>query len=250
MKGIDVSSHNGKIDFAKVKSAGIDFVIIRAGYGKTAGQKDAAFESNYAAAKAAGMHVGAYWYSYASTVEESAQEARACLQVIEGKQFDFPIYFDIEEKKQFDKGIHFCSDCVKTFCDMLEMAGYFTGFYTGRYAAEHYFREDVRKRYAFWLAEWSEKVYYSGQYGMWQHSSKGKINGISGNVDLDISYTDYPTIIRNKALNGFTANAPVERFHTVAEGETLSAIAGMYGTTVDEIAAKNNMIQTGDVLKV
>lgn len=252
MNGIDVSAHNGRIDFNKVKAAGIEFVIIRAGYGKAISQKDKNFETNYKGAKAAGLKVGAYWYSYAMSSADAAQEAAVCLEAIKGKQFEMPIYFDIEEQKQFDKGKTFCSGLVKAFCDALEKAKYFAGFYTGRYAIQHYFTEDVAKRYALWLAEWGSKVNYSGSYGMWQHSSTGKVNGISGNVDMDTSYVDYPAIIKKKGLNGFgmESTKPTVQTYTVKDGDTLSAIAKKYGTTVDDLVKKNGLIKAGQVLKV
>lgn len=246
MKGIDVSVHNGNIDFSKVKAAGIEFVIIRAGYGREISQKDNNFEKNYKAAKAAGLKVGAYWYSYADSVSAAQKEAAACIKSIEGKQFEMPIYFDIEEQKQFDRGKTFCSDLVKTFCNALEKAGYFAGFYTGRYAIMHYFTDDIPKRYALWIAEWGNKVNYSGSYGMWQYSSTGKVNGITGNVDMDTSYIDYPAIIKRQGLNGYG----MEQTYTVKDGDTLSAIAQKYSTTVDNIVAKNWLIKTGQVLKV
>ena len=129
MKGIDVSKWQGNIDFNRVAKKGIEFVIIRAGYGKVLSQKDPYFERNYKNARAAGLKVGAYWYSYATTVADAKLEAETCLKVIEGKQFEFPIYFDLEEKKQFALGKSACSNLVKTFCDMLENAGYFAGLY-------------------------------------------------------------------------------------------------------------------------
>ena len=102
MKGIDVSVHNGKIDWQKVRAAGIDFAILRAGYGRLASQRDNRFKENYAGAKAAGIPVGAYWYSYAMSEDEARLEADVFLSVIKGKQFEFPVYYDVEEKKQFD----------------------------------------------------------------------------------------------------------------------------------------------------
>ena len=138
MKGIDVSQWNGVIDYNKVKSAGVDFVIIRAGYGKYISQKDPCFARNYSAAKAAGLKVGAYWYSYADTVEDAKKEAAVCLDVIKGKTFEFPIYFDLEEVKQFKKGIKFCSDVVTAFCTELEKAGYFAGLYCSTYYLNNY----------------------------------------------------------------------------------------------------------------
>lgn len=269
MKGIDVSYHNGNIDFAKVKDAGIEFVIIRAGYGKTISQKDKNFEKNYKAAKAAGLKVGAYWYSYAGTDEKVSQavaaaeavlEASVCLEVIRGKQFEMPIYFDIEEQKQFRRGKSFCSALVRSFCNALEKAGYFAGFYTSRSAVTNYISENVAKRYAFWVAEWGKKVNYSGNYGMWQYSDKGRVSGIIGSVDMDTSYVDYPAIIKRKGLNGFgmESTKPTTQkvvTYTVKKGDTLSAIAQKYGTTVAEIATKNgiknvNLIYAGQVLKI
>ena len=94
--GIDVSSHQGKIDWTNVRT---DFAILRAGYGREISQKDAQFEANYEGANAAGIPVGVYWYSYAMTPEEAQKEAEVCLEVIKDKQFGYPIYFDVEEEK-------------------------------------------------------------------------------------------------------------------------------------------------------
>lgn len=246
MKGIDVSVHNGKIDFQKVKAAGIDFVIIRAGYGKSIIQKDKNFEQNYKAAKAAGLLVGAYWYSYALSVAEAAQEALTFLEAIKGKQFEMPVYYDVEEKNQFGKGAAFCSEIVKVFCNALEKAGYFVGLYTSRYAIQNYFHDTVAKRYALWLAEWSSKLNYTGTVGVWQNSSAGKVNGITGNVDTDISYIDYPAIIKKNGLNGYR----LDIIYTVQDGDTVSSIADRFGITVDNLAEKNGFIKSGQMLKV
>jgi len=252
MKGIDVSVHNGTIDWKKVKAAGIEFVIIRAGYGRTISQKDKTFEANYKGAKAAGLKVGAYWYSYAASATDAAQEAAACIEAIKGKQFEMPIYFDIEEQKQFNNGKAFCSSLVKTFCNALEKAGYFAGFYTGRYAVMHYISEDVAKRYAFWVAEWGKKVNYGGSYGMWQYSSTGNVDGIKGSVDMDTSYVDYPAIIKRNGLNGFSMEntKPTAQTYTVQDGDTLDSIAQRFNTTAADLAKKNCLIKAGQVLKV
>lgn len=108
-KGIDVSQYQQNIDFKKVKASGVDFVIIRAGFGKYANQKDPCFESHYKAAKAAGLKVGAYWYSYAATVEDAKAEAQTCINAIKGKTFEYPIYFDLEERSQFARVGHFAT---------------------------------------------------------------------------------------------------------------------------------------------
>jgi len=202
-KGIDISQYQRNVDFRKVKAAGYDFVIIRAGFGKYAKQKDPQFETHYRNAKAAGLNVGAYWYSYAASVEDAKAEAKICLEVIKGKQFEYPIYFDLEERAQFVKGRSFCDGLVKTFCGELEKAGYFAGLYISRSPLQQYISADVAKRYALWIAEYGSKCNYKGTYGMWQYSSTGRVSGVNGNCDLDYSYKDYPAIMKEKGLNGY-----------------------------------------------
>lgn len=207
MKGIDVSVHNGTIDWHKVKADGIQFAILRAGYGKLASQKDKKFEDNYSGAKAVGIPVGAYWYSYATTVDEARLEAEVCVSILKGKQFEFPIYFDLEEKKAFDTGKANCSDMARAFCDVLEKAGYWTGLYTSRSPLGTHIEDDIKTRYALWIAEYGSKLNYSGNVGIWQHSCKGSVNGISGDVDLDTGYVDYPAKVKAAGLNGYSSEA-------------------------------------------
>lgn len=252
VKGIDVSQWQGNIDFNKVAHSGINFVIIRAGFGKYINQKDPYFEQNYQRAKAAGLNVGAYWYSYADSVESAIEEAALCMRVLEGKTFEMPIYFDLEEQSQFSRGRAFCDSIVKAFCNGLEKNGYFAGLYISRSPLQTYISSDVAKRYALWIAEYNSKCNYGGEYGIWQYSSTGKVNGISSSVDLDECYIDYPSIIKNGGFNGFKAsNKPVETkkpvekskriTYVVKKGDTLSAIAARYGTTWAKIAADNNI---------
>ena len=203
MKGIDVSVHNGIIDWQKVKESGIDFAIIRAGFGRFVDQKDENFERNYEEAKAVGIPIGAYWYSYATTPDEAHQEAEVCISILKDKQFEYPIFFDLEEKSALDTGKENCSAIVKDFCDQLENAGYYTGFYMSRSTLTTHITEEVQKRYALWVAEWGNTLNYSGNTGIWQFSSRGFVDGITGNVDLDIGYKDYPTIIISNGLNGY-----------------------------------------------
>ena len=203
MTGIDVSQWQGNIDFTKVKAAGYDFVIIRAGYGQYANQKDPYFEQNYNRASAAGLNVGAYWYSYAESIDAAKAEARTCLNVIKGKRFTMPIYFDLEETSQFNKGKTFCDNIVVAFCTAIETAGYFAGLYISRSPLQNYISPDVAKRYALWVAEYGPRCQYNGAIGIWQNSSTYAVPGVSGNVDHDICYVDYPALIKNAGLNGY-----------------------------------------------
>lgn len=207
MKGIDVSKWQGRIDWQRVKASGIEFAIIRAGYGSSANQKDSFFERNYLGAKTAGLHVGAYWYSYANSFREATEEAKAFQRVIAGKQFDMPVYFDMEEKDQLEAGRDFCSGLIRTFCSEMEKAGYFVGFYTSASYAKTLVSPEILSRYTFWCAKWAKSCSYQGRCGIWQYSSKGRVHGISGDVDLDRCYQDFPKIIVNGGFNGYGKNA-------------------------------------------
>ncbi|MDE6664804.1 MAG: hypothetical protein K2K14_01240, partial [Ruminococcus sp.] len=153
MKGIDVSVHNGSIDWKKVKVDGIQFAILRAGYGRELSQKDTRFEENYKKAKAAGIPVGAYWYSYATTVDEVRIEAQVCIEILKNKQLELPLFFDQEEKATLDTGKENCSAMVRSFCDELEKAGYWAGLYTSRSILSTHIENDIKTRYALWIAE-------------------------------------------------------------------------------------------------
>ena len=198
-KGVDISRYQGNPDFAKVKKE-VDYVIIQAGYGRYANQKDSSFERNYSECKKYGIPVGVYWFSYANSVADAKKEAEVCLEVIKGKQFEYPIYFDIEGSALSGD----VSGKCKAFCEAIEKAGYFAGIYMSRSPAQTYLSKEVASKYALWLAEYSSRCNYSGDYGMWQYSSSGKVNGIGGNVDMDYCYVNYPLIIKNAGKNGYT----------------------------------------------
>lgn len=237
MKGIDVSKHQGNVNWSHVKADGVKFAIIRAGYGKEISQKDRQFENNYAGCKSNGIPCGAYWYSYAMSESEARQEAAVCLKVLAGKTFEFPIYYDIEEKKQFALGKAKCTAIAKAFFDVLENAGYWVGLYSSKSFLDSYFDESLRKRYAVWVAQYNTKCTYSGQYGIWQKSSTGKVYGITGDVDVNESYFDYPTAIKNAGRNGFWTKSTniasnVSNTHGVA---STSKIAAGYKIQLDKM---------------
>lgn len=204
--GIDVSRWQGDIDWKSVRT---DFCIIQAGFGKDISQKDICFEKNYAGCKANGIPCGAYWFSYATSEDEARQEAQVCLEVIKGKQFEYPIYYDVEEQRTLKLGREKVSAIIKAFLNELEKAGYFAGIYMSASYFRDYVTDEVKSRYAVWVANYGvSKPDYSGFYGMWQKSNTGKVAGISGNVDLDECYEDYPEIIKAAGLNGYSAPKP------------------------------------------
>lgn len=200
--GIDVSKHQGIIDWSKVKT---DFAILRAGFGRYANQEDTQFDRNYAGAKAAGIPVGAYWYSYAKSAEEAREEAKACLQVLQGKQFEFPIYFDIEDCSQSYMGKAVLTEICEAFCDTLEKAGYFAGVYASTYwftsKLDH---ARLAGKYTIWLADYRACYNKTLKRDMHQYTSNGHVAGISGRVDMSTCTLDFPRIIKVAGLNGYS----------------------------------------------
>lgn len=194
--GIDISKWQGEIDFAKVKDQ-VDFIILRAGFGKFATQKDERFEQYYAECQKYGIPCGAYWYGYAATEKDAKEEANACLECIKNKTFQYPVYYDVEEKAMLGSGN--IDNIISAFCKSLEAAKVFAGLYMSRSPLMAYVSLTVRNRFALWVAEYGSKCNYNGDYGMWQKSSEGRIDGINGNVDLDVCYIDYPSIIKGSA---------------------------------------------------
>lgn len=208
ISGIDVSQWQGQIDWKQVKASGVEFALIRAGYGDTLSypkQIDTQYEYNYAQCKRNNIPVGVYFYSYAMNEAEAKREAECCLALLKGKQFEYPIYYDAEEFDLFDSGK--TAEVTRAFVKVLEDAGYWVGIYTYR-AAMGYFPADIKDKKAMAIAEYGAKLNYSGQYGIWQNSSTWYVNGINGRVDHDWCYVDYPKLIREKGKNGFSKPAP------------------------------------------
>ncbi len=202
-KGIDISRYQGNPDFSKVKQD-VDFVIAQIGYGRYTFQKDATFGRNYSECKNHNIPFGGYWYSYAKSTADALAEAQACIEVIKNKKFEYPIYYDLEENLGA-LGRSLVSSIATTFCTALEKAGYFAGIYISRAPAQSYLTDEVCKKYALWLAEYNSQLNWNGSpVGIWQYSSSGRISGIDGNVDMNICYVDYPGLIKNAGLNGFT----------------------------------------------
>lgn len=246
-RGIDVSKHQGQINWQAVKASGIAFAIIRAGYGHYDTQKDEKFETNYKNAKAAGVPVGAYLYSYAKSVEDAKAEAKVFLNWLSGKQFEMPVVYDVEEKTQSAKGKQFVSDIIRAFCETIENAGYYVAVYANKNWYENYIDDDCKKKYDCWLAQWADKPTYNGNIGIWQYTSDGSVNGISGRVDMNVAYKDYPSIIKPKGFNGFSGTqttgvtpAPVTKVYSKGQAITLTNAALYASSTTSKVSKKVN----------
>lgn len=208
-KGIDVSKWQGAIDWNLVKQSGVQFAMIRCGFGYGEGQEDVNFEYNYTNAKKAGINVGAYHYSYATSVESAIKEADYCYSIIKDKKFEYPIAYDVEENRIAELGKETVSKIVDAFCRRMEEYGYYVCVYANKYWLDNYFTEEIFKRYDIWLAQWAEKPTFDKPYGMWQKTSSGRVDGIRTNVDLDEAYKNYPAIMKYNGLNGFGKNIEV-----------------------------------------
>jgi GH25 family lysozyme M1 (1,4-beta-N-acetylmuramidase) len=196
--GIDVSTWQGWINWSAVAQNN-HFAIIRAGYGN--GGVDDYFETNYQNAKAAGVKVGAYWYSYATSASDAVNEANSIMSVLAGKQFEWPIYYDIEEQSIFSAGIQ--NEIAKAFCRTLEANKYFCGIYSSASALNSYFDDEVKTLFSIWVAHWdTDRPAYYGDYGVWQYKV-GYTEGVDGQCDLDYGYIDFEPIMRENGLNGF-----------------------------------------------
>lgn len=216
--GIDLSVHNGVVNMNAVKSADIDFVIIRDGYGDLLSypsQKDPRFEQNYANAKAAGLHVGTYHYLYATTARGARREAEGFLANIKGKQFDFPVALDIEERTQYDLPNATVEAMVKAFMDVCEAAGYYCALYSYESFLTAKMSAGFRAKYDVWCANISREP--SIAYGIWQYSFTGSVDGCSGRVDMNRTSKDYPQIIKNGGFNGYPKPEALKELDKPAE---------------------------------
>lgn len=214
--GIDVSVYNGDIDWERVKRSGVEFAIIRAGYGSYADQVDARFEANYSGAKAAGVPIGTYWYSYASTPQEAEQEAKAFLEVIKGKQFEYPVAYDVENRFQAQLDVATVDAIINTFCKYLENKNYFVSLYSYEDFLIENVSEETRKQYSLWVANIYDEP--SLPYDIWQHSFDGVIDGIPHRTDLDKSKVDFPALIKSKGFNGYGKSAAQRYLVTLKQG--------------------------------
>ena len=194
LKGIDVSHHQGEIDWTKVKA---DFAIIRAGYGKYAYQEDPEFSENVKGACSAGIPVGVYWYSYAGDVESAKQEAEVCLQVIEPyrDKITLPVFFD-QEYEPAIKAASFSTRtrCCTAFIAAVEAAGYRAGMYASKdWLDNRIDAKAIPESAVIWVAQYASRCTYTGRHTIWQYTSDGSVDGIKGRVDLNQASDDLLT---------------------------------------------------------
>lgn len=216
-RGIDVSSHNGNINWGAVKNDGIEFAILRVGYGMYDYQKDAQFENYYAGATSVGIPVGAYLYSYAKNVAEAEREADCAIKWLNGRKLNLPVYFDIEDPSQEHLGRGTLDAMCRAFCNKIEQAGYSAGIYASKYWSTSVISgAELGQRYTYWVAQYYSSCTYTGPYAIWQNSGSGRVAGINGDVDTDIMYQDIidgkPTPAPAPSPTGYTGDITYQAY--------------------------------------
>jgi len=202
--GIDVSKWQGVVDWERVRNAGIDFVMIKAGEGTSV---EETFLRNISGAKKAGIKCGVYWFANARNIEECKAEARACLETIKDYKLEYPVVYDFEYRtltnNPLENDRELCTEVIYTFLNDIEEAGYYAMLYSNKDFPERYLNiKKLTDRFDFWYANYGiEQPDVS--CGMWQRSCTGRVDGIAYDVDLDISYVDYKSVMEKYHLNGY-----------------------------------------------
>ncbi|MBQ8687075.1 MAG: glycoside hydrolase family 25 protein, partial [Ruminococcus sp.] len=233
--GIDVSFYQGLVDWEAVKESGVDFAIVRAGYGKHLNQEDKYFDTNMKNAQAAGVDCGAYWFSYATTPEDAIREADVFYEVIKGYQFEYPIYFDYEASTQYKLTPEQSTAIIEAFCTRMQERGYYICLYSYVNFLNTRIEPEILEDYDTWIAHYNVDVpLFSYEYGMWQYSCKGKIAGIAGDVDLNYAYRDYPAIMEEYGFNTgeilpVTTTVTTD-FSETTTTETVTTVSGEQGS--------------------
>lgn len=242
IKGIDVSHYQGSVNWKTVKGAGIKFVFIKATQG-TSYPQVSYFRNHAPKALAAGLNVGVYHYGTFSNVSEAKAQAAYFISVVKDYRLTYPLVLDLEENK---KGVSksALTDAAISFLEKIENAGYFAILYTSKSFLENSLDEDRLKPYALWCARYADALGRSAD--IWQYSSKGKVDGINGCVDMNWSYRDFAEEIRcmNKKPVVKMAVKEVKKIpdmYVIKSGDTLTEIADKYDLSVDYIVKRNSI---------
>lgn len=199
LKGIDVSHHQGAIDWNKVKSQ-IDYAILSVGYGDNiTSQDDKQFHRNAKECARLGIPFGVYIYSYAKSKTQAKSEADHVLRLLKGYKLDYPVYYDLEDANTTGKCSNkLIADMAEVFCNAIEKAGYWSGIYANTSWFTNKLTDSRFNKWVKWVAQYNSVCTYKGKHDMWQYASDGRVNGISGNVDMNYCYVDYPSLINPK----------------------------------------------------
>ena len=258
---IDVSEHQGQINWDQVKTTGVDGAILRCGFGDNiSSQDDKQWKRNADECTRLGIPFGVYIYSYATSMAQAESEAQHVLRLVKGYKLSYPVYLDLEQSGTESVAV----ERGKRFGDIIEAAGYWCGIYANLNWWNNYL--PGLDRFTKWIAQYNSSCDYTGaNKDIWQYSSTGRVAGINGNVDMNECYRDFPTEICGGASNTTkptptpkptpAGSAAAAKTYTVQSGDSLSGIAAKYGTTYQRLAQINginnpNVIYAGQVIKI
>lgn len=237
---VDISEFQQNINFNKMKNDGIKAVIIRAGYGRETSQKDTMFESHYRNAKEAGLKIGAYWYSYADSVDDAEKEAKACLECVENKYFDMPIYYDLEDNSIVKLGKTKLTAIAERFCETIKKSNYRAGVYANLNWFNNYLDYDkLKKKYSIWLAQYNDKAELDCD--IWQNHSTGRVSGYGGNIDTNVIYNEDIFSVKSYTK----VEKPTLTYRVYADGKWYSEVKGL-----SNIAGRKKQAISAVALKV
>lgn len=198
--GIDVSRYQGTINWSQVAAAGKDFVIVRVGSSNSGGlYVDPYFLQNVNGAHAAGLQVGAYYYTYARTQSAVANELSLFMNAMQGLQLEYPVFVDVEDSSLTSLGRSQLTNLVRYAMDILYQRKWYAGWYSYTNYINNYLNAAELSEYPLWVADYRSSLGYSGPYTMWQYSGSGSVRGISGACDLNRSYKDFLPAIQPAA---------------------------------------------------
>ena len=234
---VDISEFQQGINFNKMKNDGIKAVIIRAGYGRESSQKDSMFESHYRNAKAAGLKIGVYWYSYADSVDDAEKEARACLACIGGKALDMPVYYDMEDNFQTHLSKPTLTAIAEHFCNTVKANGYKVGVYANLNWFTNYLDYNrLKNKYSIWLAQYNDRAELDCD--IWQNSSTGRVSGYGKNIDTNI-------IFNENVFENVKVEKPTLTYRVYADGRWYDEVKGL-----SNIAGRKKQAISGVAVKV
>lgn len=246
MKLIDISHHQGTVNFEKVKNAGYEGVIIKAGGSDAGFYKDSKFEEYYQGAKNIGLHIGSYYFVGKNCLSEQdgIEDAVRFAEILGDKQFDLPLYIDVEAPASGQKDK--VTNAIIGFCNELENRGYYVGVYASDISGfkERINLDRIKDKYDLWVARYGSKPQYVTNYQIWQYSESGTVAGINDNqVDLDECYVDYPKIIINGGFNNYSNQPTPQPIPQKSNDEIADeVINGLWGNGEDR---KNRLEDAG-----
>ena len=250
-KGIDVYNGTGIVNWKFVKESGYDFSMIKATEGHTLADKS--MSRNLTGAAAAGLHTGVYHWMHAVTEEEVKKESEFFLNVIKGCKLEYPVALDVEQDAILRLSKEKLTDFVVSWCDKVEKAGYYVAVYANLNVLRNHLDWNRVKRFDLWLAQYHHTMSNDFPASIWQYSETGRVPGVkngTGNVDLNLSFKDYPTIIRRGGFNNFTVSQPPEVSGLSLDTRSKDMTSGEIYTVLARCEAKPEVTVTGrDVIR-